>query len=263
MLSARPSNTWTPVSANGGEECEDMLESLDYLRQLNVPSLLLRMTLAMFCGGMIGIERGRKHRAAGFRTYMLVCLGAALTMILSQYVDWMGTHVWTEQAETIGFRTDVSRLGAQVINGIGFLGAGIIIVTGHQEVKGLTTAAGLWASACMGLAIGAGFYECVLVGFCLIFLAVKVLPALERKIVANSRNLTFYMESGSTDDLQEVVGCIRSYEGEIYSIEPEISRQNRKNAAFSIVVHLPKRYTHMRLLSALSALDCVRFIQED
>lgn len=86
---------------------------------------------------------------------MLVCLGAALTMLLSQYEYYMVTHEWAQLASEVGIRTDVSRFGAQVINGIGFLGAGTIIVTGRQEVKGLTTAAGLWASACMGLAIRA------------------------------------------------------------------------------------------------------------
>ena len=109
-----------------------MIEALDYLRGLNTVSVLLRLVLAMLFGGMIGLERGRKGRAAGFRTYMLVCLGEALTMLLSQYEYYMVTHDWAELAAEIGLRTDVSRFGAQVVNGIGFLGAGTIIVTGHQ-----------------------------------------------------------------------------------------------------------------------------------
>ena len=141
------------------------MECLDFLRELNIWSVMLRLTVAMAFGGLIGMERGKKRRAAGFRTYMLVCLGAALTMLLSQYEYGMLTSAWSQTASQLGIRTDVSRFGAQVINGIGFLGAGTIIVTGRQEVKGLTTAAGLWASACMGLAIGAGFYECVLLAF--------------------------------------------------------------------------------------------------
>ena len=160
-----------------------MIEALDCLRGLNTGAVLLRLVLAMLFGGMIGLERGRKGRAAGFRTYMLVCLGAALTMLLSQYEYYMITHDWAELAAEIGLRTDVSRFGAQVVNGIGFLGAGTIIVTGHQEVKGLTTAAGLWASACMGLAIGAGFYECVILGFLLIFLSIRLLPYFENWII--------------------------------------------------------------------------------
>lgn len=117
--------------------------------------------MALFFGGLIGMERGSRHKAAGFRTYMLVCLGAALTMLLGQYQSEMLDVYWIECANVTGMRTDVTRFSAQVINGIGFLGAGTIIVTGHQAVKGLTTAAALWASACMGLVIGAGYYECV------------------------------------------------------------------------------------------------------
>ena len=136
-----------------------MWEELNFLREMNFVSMLLRLVLAMLFGGFIGLERERKRRPAGFRTYMLVCLGAALTMLLSQYESFMVTHDWHEAAAQIGLRTDVSRFGAQVINGIGFLGAGTIIVTGKQEVKGLTTAAGLWAAAIVGLCLGGGFYE--------------------------------------------------------------------------------------------------------
>ena len=130
---------------------------IDYLRELNLASVFLRLTLAMFFGGMIGIEREKKRRPAGFRTYMLVCLGATLAGIISQYNYVMINTVFADIASEIGRNTDVTRIGAKVIGGVGFLGAGTIIVTDRQEVKGLTTAAGLWASACMGLAIGAGF----------------------------------------------------------------------------------------------------------
>lgn len=156
-----------------------MISGLDYFRELNIASVLLRLVLAMAFGGMIGLERGRKHRAAGFRTYMLVCLGSALTSILSQYLFVQLGTVWVEIAVTTGKQVDVSRLGAKVYSGIGFLAAGTIIVTGRQEVKGMTTAAGLWASACMGIAIGAGFYECVIIAFVLMFLCIHFLPVVE------------------------------------------------------------------------------------
>lgn len=156
-----------------------MLQELDYLRELNIWSVMLRLTVAMVFGGLIGLERGRKGRAAGFRTYMVVCLGAALTMVMGQYEGYMLTEVWNEVVSKTDARADVSRFGAQVINGIGFLGAGTIIVTRKQEVKGVTTAAGLWASACVGLAIGAGFYEAVLIAFLAIFLSIRVLTPVE------------------------------------------------------------------------------------
>ena len=132
---------------------------IPYLREMNFVSVMFRLILAMVCGGMIGLERGRKRRPAGFRTYMLVCLGAALTMLLSQYEFAMVMGPWNGIAQELGMKTDVSRFGAQVINGIGFLGAGTILVTGRQEVKGLTTAAGLWASGVHEARILAGLVE--------------------------------------------------------------------------------------------------------
>ena len=178
-----------------------MLQELDYLRELNIWSVMLRLTVAMVFGGLIGLERGRKGRAAGFRTYMVVCLGAALTMVMGQYEGYMLTEVWNEVVSKTDARADVSRFGAQVINGIGFLGAGTIIVTRKQEVKGVTTAAGLWASACVGLAIGAGFYEAVLIAFLAIFLSIRVLTPVENVIIENARNMNLYVEFDSLDDI--------------------------------------------------------------
>ena len=150
--------------------------------------MMLRIVLAMLVGGVIGMDRERKGRAAGFRTYILVALGAAITVILSQYLDQMLNSFMRDAYDVVKRRTDVVRLGTRVISGVGFLAAGTIIVTGKQEVKGLTTAAGLWASACMGLAVGAGFIECVLVSFLLIILSIRVLPAIETLILNRSRN---------------------------------------------------------------------------
>ena len=164
---------------------------IQYLRELHFASVVVRLALAMLLGGCIGLERGRKRRPAGFRTYMLVCLGAALTVLLSLYEFTMVTGPWSDICAEIGIKTDVSRFGAQVINGIGFLGAGTILVTGRQQVKGLTTAAGLWASACTGLAVGAGFYECVLIAFAMIFLSIRLFLNLSIKRLFTDCNLFF------------------------------------------------------------------------
>lgn len=101
-----------------------VIKALDYLRELNILSLALRLLLAMLLGGAIGFERGRKGRAAGFRTYMLVCLGATLTGILSQYLFVMVSTSWADVAAEVGRKVDVSRFGAKAIGGVGFLGAG-------------------------------------------------------------------------------------------------------------------------------------------
>ena len=183
---------------------------MDYFRELNFVSVALRLLLSAVIGFSLGLERGRKRRPAGCRTYMLVCMGATLTLLLSQYEYIMVTTKWASIASEIGLRTDVSRFGAQVINGIGFLGAGTILVTGRQEVKGLTTAAGLWASACMGLAIGAGFYECVVLCTVLIFLCMRFLPAFENYLVEKARFINIYVEFRSLDDLGSIISRIKS-----------------------------------------------------
>ena len=142
----------------------------------------IKLVMALICGGLLGLERGRKKRPAGFRTYMLVCIGAALVMMTNQYIS--------ELYET----GDPSRMGAQVVSGIGFLGAGTIITTGHNRVKGLTTAAGLWASACVGLAIGIGFYEGAIIGTVMIFFAMVAMHTLDEKITASAKIVTMYIE---------------------------------------------------------------------
>ena len=125
-----------------------MLSVFDGLRSVTTLSVFVRLACAFICGGIIGIERSYKRRPAGFRTHILIFIGAAITTLTSQYL-YLNMHYFT----------DMARLGAQVVAGIGFIGAGTIIVTKRQNVKGLTTAAGLWTSAIIGLAFGGGFYE--------------------------------------------------------------------------------------------------------
>lgn len=239
----------------------DMEACFAYLRQLNMVSMALRIILAMLMGGLVGFERERKRRPAGFRTYMLVALGAALTMILSQYLDLMLKTQWLAIAD--GSKTDVSRFGAQVINGVGFLGAGTIIVTGRQEVKGLTTAAGLWASACMGLAIGAGFYECMLVGFLLIELCMRVLPYIENWVMAKARNLNIYIEMDSIENLGNIVARMKAENIMIYDVEidkEQNAHMSQINALFN--VRLPQKQQHTEILAKLSMLDGIIGIEE-
>ena len=130
-----------------------MLSIFNGLREINTATILFRMVLAMICGGLIGIERSMKNRPAGFRTHILIIIGAATASLTGHYIYLI-----------MNLPTDMSRLGAQVITGLGFIGAGTIIVTGSKTVKGLTTAAGLWATGIVGLSLGAGFYEGAIAG---------------------------------------------------------------------------------------------------
>lgn len=236
-----------------------MLELFDGLREVNTASLILRLLMAMLFGGLIGMERGRKRRGAGFRTYMLVCVGAALTMILGQYQGQMLVTRWSDLSAT----TDIVRYGAQVINGVGFLGAGTVIVTGRQEVKGLTTAACLWASACTGLAIGAGFYECVLLGFVLIFLCVRLLPILEVHLVQRSKNINIYVEFASLDHMGEIIGCIKAQNVHIYDVDIDWgNKNNAPNPSAVFTLRMQERKPHSALIAAISELHCIRRIDE-
>ena len=240
-----------------------MLDWLDYLRQLNIWSMMLRVLCAMAAGGLVGFERERKGRPAGFRTYMLVALGAALTIMLSQYLNLMFEGPWKEISDSLGIKTDVSRLGAQVINGIGFLGAGTILVTGRQQVKGLTTAAGLWASACTGLAVGAGFYECVLIAFAMIFLSIRLFPIVDAYIQENARDINLYMEFYSLGDISTIINQLKSQNVQIYDIDIERNKSGEAlhpSAIFSI--RLNEKIPHTQLLSDLAELDCLCVIEE-
>jgi len=236
---------------------------LDFLRELNIYSMLLRVFLAMLVGGLIGFERERKGRPAGFRTYMLVAMGAAMTVMLSQYYDLMFLGPWVEVSAEMGIKTDISRFGAQVINGVGFLGAGTIIVTGRQEVKGLTTAACLWASACMGLAVGAGFYECVIVGFLLILISIKFLPRFDNYILSKSRRLFVYVEMDSIENLGVIINHLKERKVTLFDVD--LDKAHRGNFEYInalLGMYLPRRKAHAEVIASISTLEGVLSIEE-
>ena len=220
-------------------------------REITYESIVVRLLSAIIVGGLIGLERGMKNRPAGLRTYMLVCIGSCLIMLTNQYI-----YQYTGAG-------DPMRLGAQVVSGIGFLGAGTIIVTGRQEVKGLTTAAALWASACMGLAIGAGFCEGVLAALITIIAVVRVLPALEAFILTKARNIHLYIEFETLADVGRIITCLKAQDARIHEVElrqKEERESSHPGAFFSI--RLSRRQPHTELLLKLSELGCVYLIEE-
>ncbi len=235
---------------------------LDALREFNMPSVLLRLTLAVLCGGMIGVNREHKRRPAGFRTYMLVCLGSAMTGVLSQYLWVMMNTQWAEVSALLEKKIDVSRIGAKAIGGVGFLGAGTILITDQSEVKGLTTAAGLWASACLGVAIGAGFYEGALAGFVAIFLSIKVLPRIEEFLLSRSRNMNLYVELVSPERLRDFIALLKAMGIQIFDVELERKGQSGGGVSVVLYLHLPKSQSHTKLLANLSYSPDVRAIDE-
>lgn len=234
-----------------------------YLRQLNMASMILRIFLAMLLGGTVGLERARKGRAAGFRTYMFVALGASMTMLLSEYYAELFRGPWSDLAASLGVKTDVSRFGAQVINGVGFLGAGTVIITARQEVKGLTTAAGLWASACIGLAIGAGFYEGVLVAFILLTVCLRVLPSLEDSILARTRDLNVYIELENMNVLSAVIAYLKQNNVLIYDVDVGKDKHDHVSQINALLnLKLPERNLHGEILAMISTTEGVITVDE-
>ena len=229
-----------------------MLSIFDSLRELTVLSVAVRMLLAVICGGVIGLEREFKRRPAGFRTHILICLGAAMTTLTSQYLYlYMGLY------------TDMARLGAQVVAGIGFIGAGTIIVTRRQRVKGLTTAAGLWASASIGLALGGGFYEGGLFATGLILLAEMLFSRLEYRILQSSPEVNLYIEYTDKACLEELLRLFREWELKIMNmgvIRPERSDTHNACALFSL--RLNKGCNENQLLEYVQATRGVVAVRE-
>lgn len=171
-----------------------MLSFLDSVRDLTTGAVVLRMLLAAAAGGAIGLEREFRRRPAGFRTHILICLGACITTMTSQYL-LLEMHYYT----------DITRLGAQVVAGIGFVGAGAIVVTRSRQIKGLTTAAGLWVSAIIGLSLGAGFYEGGIYAMLLVLGAELVLTRFEYRTLRNSSRLNLYVEYETRPQLDGVL----------------------------------------------------------
>ncbi|HOR13333.1 MAG TPA: MgtC/SapB family protein [Clostridia bacterium] len=176
-----------------------MGDILSALRSLTLFTAAFRLLLATMLGGFIGMERGRRGRAAGMRTHILVCLGAALSALIGLYTT-----------EVLDFGTDPLRVGAQVISGIGFLGAGMILIRSHTQVMGLTTAAGLWATAAIGLAIGIGYYEAALLTMLLVIITNALFPFMERNIKVH-RNPTLYLELKEPEQLNAFLLYLKEY----------------------------------------------------
>jgi len=227
------------------------LENLSILNELNEISVFTRCFLSMVLGGVIGLERETKRRPAGFRTYVIVCLGSALIMMTNQFI-----HISTGTQ-------DSTRIVAQVVSGIGFLGAGTILVTKHNQVKGLTTAAGLWACAALGIAVGCGFYTGAIIGFLAILCSIQVLHAIDGRIYRNSRILSVYIEFDDIKKVRSLVAYARKHEMELRDLE----LVNQKQAEINIIgmittVRVKERTVHENIIEEFTRLDGVNFVEE-
>jgi len=214
-------------------------------------SVIFRLALAAFFGSLIGMERSIHGQAAGTRTFALVCLGAALAKITDDYL------VMTYQTG------DPARLSAQVISGIGFLGVGTIIVTGKNYVRGLTTAAGLWTTACLGITIGAGYLTAAVVAFALIYFVMTVLTRISSHVDEMARRISLYMEVDRKTGLRSIFRFTEDHGFRIHSIEKQKRQTLLGNDVVVIAtLDLMKKQNHTHLIQELNQMEDIHYIEE-
>lgn len=181
------------------------ISKIKFVGELTVDVVFLRLLLAVIFGGIVGIERERNNKPAGFRTYILVCFGAAIVSIVQDQLRINIFNFEKNFPDLASFmKSDLGRLGAQVISGIGFLGAGSIIKE-KGEVEGLTTAAGIWATGCVGLGIGWGFYNIAIVAIIFMLIIMTALKKVETIFMKKSSNLIFEIEIDENTAVSEII----------------------------------------------------------
>lgn len=215
-----------------------------------VTTIFIRILLSASLGAIIGIDRVKKRRPAGIKTHALVSMGATLVMLTSEfiYLNFDGS-------------TDVARLAAQVISGVGFLGAGTIMVTGKNQVKGLTTAAGLWFSATLGLAIGIGFYAGATSSMIVLFVITRIFSIYDLHLQKNSFVIEMYVELDSKTSLGSLLKIIRQYHCHISDIE-KIDSHSSSCQLFHMSVTLHKQISRKELIQKISQITGVTYIDE-
>ena len=221
------------------------------LRGISMQALLIKTILALLIGGVLGIERGRKRRPAGFRTFMLVCFGSMVVMTTNMYV-----YSYLKVSDPV-------RLGAQVVSGIGFLGGGMIITNANKnQVSGITTAASLWAAACLGLAVGIGFYELAVIGFLAVLLINSWLQTLENYLLMNSQVVRLYIEYDSDKPISALVDFGRHNRYDILDLQIKRSKINVEITSIIVLLRSELKRNHDEIIRSWQVVEGVQFIEE-
>lgn len=211
--------------------------------------MLIKFSLAVFLGGVVGYEREQRSSPAGLRTHILVCIGAAIVQVTA--FDFYATHKGQ-------FNTDPMRLAAQVVSGIGFLGAGTIIKEG-ANIRGLTTAASLWAVGCLGIAVGTGLYIESVVATIFIYGSLEGLKRIERRISREKRKVAIQMViENETGRLNEIGNVINFMGIEVENVE---SQKDGTKVVLKFEIKVPPVITNERLMEKLILLDGVHGVK--
>lgn len=228
-----------------------MYKLIEILSEINVISVFVRMVLAMMLCGVIGIERGIKNRPAGFMTYLLVGCSSTLIMITNQYIA----------DKYVGI--DPTRMAAQVVSGIGFLGAGTIITTSKREIRGLTTAAGLWAAAAVGLAIGIGFYSAAVIGTVLIMLSLIWLKKIDAYVKTHARVIEIYLEYNREFLMKKLLDYLEEQQYELFDMEiGKIKTLDGELGNLNFMLDLKQKVNHGILISQIEEIPGITNVRE-
>ncbi|EXG87501.1 putative membrane protein [Clostridium sp. ASBs410] len=221
------------------------------LSQVNIASIAFRLFLSIILCGAIGMERGLRNRPAGFMTYLLVGCGSALIMITNQYIATIYTNV------------DPTRMASQVVSGIGFLGAGTIITTAKNEIRGLTTAAGLWAAAAVGLAVGIGFYGGAIIGSIFIIFSLMYLKKIDLYIKTHAKTMVIYLEYNEEFSMQNLSLYTEQSQYEIFDMEAgKIKTLNGEFGTLTFDVNFRHKVNHVKIIEEIRQLPGILYVRE-
>lgn len=215
-------------------------------------AVAIRLVIATLFGSFIGWERVVKRHSAGIKTFALVSLGSAIATALNIFL-----------AMEPGLNADVSRIPAGVVSGIGFLGAGTILVTGRQQIKGLTTAASLWVTSCMGMAIGGGYLIVGIACFALIMIANVVLMNVSRVVEEYSKYISIFIEVDKNGGVKKLSKWLNEQGYTTSSLAKSKEKTlNSSDVALIVDVDFDKKRSHREFLTELNELDFVSYVEE-
>ncbi len=221
--------------------------------ELTLAVVTLRLALALFCGGSMGFFRSMKKRGAGLKTHVLVCLGACLIMMTNEYMFF---NVSNQTG-------DMARMASQVVSGVGFLGAGTILVTGRMQVKGLTTAAGLWACSGIGLALGIGFYSGAFVCTVLVFIVYNWMERIDEIAYNHSRVYDLYVGLASQDVVNTFVAVMHKNGLKLLSLELSKSKKNIDKVIYAtMTIETDVKHRNIDVIELIESVDGVVSVEE-
>ena len=224
----------------------------NYIQDFNTFSIVIRMLLAVSFGGLIGLERGKNNSGVGTRTITLVCLGSCVVIIVNEYLRIKSNNT-----------IDPARIAAQIINGVGFLGAGTIMVKGNNRVKGLATAASLWVSAIIGIAIGSGFVYGAFLGFLFTLASITTFQKYNQWYATFARYIDLYLEIDPEIGMDQV----RKYAAENNFVIKSLHRKRQKplfanDICINIEFDTQGRRNHASIVTCLQLVEGIHYCEE-